>query len=310
LDFIEEFVEEEDETTNNSKGKKDKKDKKSIGEFEIIQSNFKEKERANLEKIKDYENSKNLKLCLTIDSFTKKFPNLGKYQEMQDIDIFLVQKLLKIPSKINNYLNQIKVYIDKNIPTDKDSKDSINEKIYDYVMGKIYDKIYPLEPYENDNQIFQQSIRLSWTELKHFMKKKKTIVLGSFENDALSSFRLIDSEKSPRKKLLGVTELSNAIGFLLKFNELGLDAGVDDQLPILNYAVIKSHQLRVYSNAKYMELYIGERKNKLEGSQLTQLLSSCEFIEKLTWSDLNEVTEEYYFKKCNEETNKDEAIKL
>ena len=41
-------------------------------------------------------------------------------------------------------------------------------------MSKIYDKIYPDEAYEKDNKLFQQSIRLSWTELKHFMRVKKT----------------------------------------------------------------------------------------------------------------------------------------
>ena len=50
---------------------------------------------------------------------------------------------------------------------------AINHKIYDYVMTKIYDKIYPIEPYEKDNKIFQQSVRLSWTVPDHFIKTKR-----------------------------------------------------------------------------------------------------------------------------------------
>lgn len=73
------------------------------------------------------------------------------------------------------------------------------DKIYDYIMGKIYDKIYPIEPSEEDNKIFQKSILLSWTQPKHFLKAKKEFVFGSFEKDSLELFRLLDAEKSPRK---------------------------------------------------------------------------------------------------------------
>ena len=40
----------------------------------------------------------------------------------------------------------------------------------------------------------------------------------------------------------------NSIGFLLRFNGKGDDAGVDDQMPILNYAFIKAQALRMFSN--------------------------------------------------------------
>ena len=273
------------------------------GKFDIIPSYFKEKDKAHYEKIKEYEKKQKGKLCITIDDFTKKFPNIVKYQEMQDQDIFEIQQKLEFSSKINNYLNNIvKTTLEKK---GIEELDSINEKIYDYVMSKIYDKIYPIEPYEEDNKIFQQSVRLSWTEPKHFIKSKRQLVFGSFLSDILSYFRLIDSEKSPRKKLINMSEIFSSIGFLLKFNGVGSDAGVDDQMPILNYAFIKSQPLRMFSNAKYMELYIGDKKNKFEGSQLTQLLGICDFIAKLKYSQLIDVINEEYIKRCNEATNND-----
>ena len=183
--------------------------------------------------------------------------------------------------------------------------DLIKDKIYDYVMGKVYDKVYPTEFLNKDNLIFQQSIRLSWTELKHFTKLKKKMVFGSFMNDMKKLFSLVDAEKSPRKKLNNLNEVYNAITFLLKFNGNTNDIGVDDQLPILNYALLHVHQLRMFSNGKYMELYIGDKKDSREGSQLTQLLLTCEFISKIQYSDLNDVTESEFIKKCNEETNRD-----
>ena len=272
------------------------------GQFEIFPCNMKEKDRTNSQKIKEYEKSKKTKVCLTIEDFTKKFPNLVKYQELQDADIFEIQKNLEFAPKINNYLNLVKSTLEKK---KYEGLNSINEKIYDYVMSKIYDKIYPIEPYEEDNKIFQQSIKLSWTEPKHFIKQKRQYVFGSFLTDVLSYFKLMDSEKSPRKKLSNMSEIFNSIGFLLKFNGAGPDAGVDDQMPILNYAFIKAQPLRMFSNAKFMELYIGDKKNKFEGSQLTQLLGICDFIAKLKYSQLIGVSNEEFIKKCNEATSAD-----
>ena len=265
-----------------------------IGDFEIIPSE-------NKKKIKELD-KKNIRRrsCDTIDSFTKKFPNLVRYQELQDADILIMQQRLKIPEKINQYFTLIKQHLEK---AKTPGLELINEKIYDYVMGKVYDKVYPNEPYEKDNKIFQQSVRLAWTKLDNFTKLKKKMVFGNFLPGVIQLFRLVDSEKSPRKKLLNLSKIYDSIIFLLKFNGTGNEAGVDDQLPILNYALAKSQQLRMFSNGKYMELYIGEKKQKLEGSQLTQLISSCEFIANIKYSDLNEVTQKQFIEECNKATN-------
>ena len=176
------------------------------------------------------------------------------------------------------------------------------EKIYDYLMGKLYDKIYPIEPSEEDNKIFQKSVLLSWTQPKHFLKTKKEFVFGSFENDVLEYFRLLDIDKSPRKKLIDMDGVFNSIGFLLRFNGKGPDTGVDDQIPILNYAFIKAQALRMYSNVKFMELYIGDKRSKKEGSQLTQFKGICEMIPQIKYTDINDVTVEEFNKKCNDAT--------
>jgi hypothetical protein len=125
--------------------------KKAIGRFEITPSAFKIKDRNNFSKIKDYEKSKNCRLCLTIEDFTKKFPNLVKYQEMQDADILLIQKILNFPGLMKFYFNKIDEYM---VKKGISGKESIIIKIYDYVMSKIYDKIYLQETLEKDNVIF------------------------------------------------------------------------------------------------------------------------------------------------------------
>ena len=267
--------------------------------FKIEESKFKEKDKDNEEKKMKYEKSNKVKLSVYIETFPKKFPNLVKYQEMQDADIFEIQESLKFPEQIAKYFDLIREKLKKdNIP----NLDSIMEKIYDYLMGKLYDKIYPIEPSEEDNKIFQKSVLLSWTQPKHFLKTKKEFVFGSFENDVLGYFKLLDEDKSPRKKLIDMDGVFNSIGFLLRFNGKGPDTGVDDQIPILNYAFIKAQALRMSSNVKFMELYIGDKKSKKEGSQLTQFRGICEMIPKIQHTDINDVDMKEFNKRCNDAT--------
>ena len=106
-------------------------------------------------------------------------------------------------------------------------------------------------------------------------------------------------EKSPRKKLLNFKKIFKLIYYLLKFNNSGNDIGVDDQLPILTYVLIKSQPLTLFSNIKYMELYIKETTN-IEGSYLLQMLAVYDYINELKYSKLFNVTEEEFNSKCKE----------
>ena len=274
-------------------------DSNENGYFTIDETKLKEKDLFNDDKRTKYEKSNKLKLCLTIENFPKKFPNLVKYQEMQDADIFEIQNKLHFPEQIQKYIELIRKYLRIH---NVQNIEQMMDKIYDYLMGKIYDKIYPIEPSEEDNKIFKKSVLLSWTKPKHFLKSKKEFVFGSFEKDSMELFKLLDIEKSPRKKLMHLDGIFNSITFLLRFNGKGQDVGVDDQMPILNYAFIKAQALRMNSNVRFMELYIGESKSKRAGAQLTQFKGICEFIPKIKNTDLDGVSHEEFIKMCNEAT--------
>ena len=86
----------------------------------------------------------------------------------------------------------------------------------------------------------------------------------------------------------------------MKFNGKDADVGVDDQIPILNYALIKAQTLRMNSNVRFMELYIGEGERKREGAQLTQNKGICKLIPKIKNYDLIDVSEEEFINKCKE----------
>ena len=85
--------------------------------------------------------------------------------------------------------------------------EDINNKIFDYVMEKIYDKIYPLEPDEMDNLIYKNCILLSWVEPKHIIEGKINYTYDNFLTEIFRYFNKIEKEKSPRKKLINLSQI-------------------------------------------------------------------------------------------------------
>ena len=273
-------------------------------EFKIYKK-VKEKQIFMLDNMIFENNKKKPIFCDTIQMFTKKFPNLSKYKILQDLDPFIIQGELKVPEKLDNYFNIIQEHLIENkkifenediIISDEKTLHIINDKIYDYVMTKIYNKIYTPETDKIDNIIFSQCIKLSWTEPKNFIKDKKNYVYDSFLPDVIQFFKKIDIEKSPRKKLINMSNIFQSISNLVNFNngEGKTEIGVDDQMPILNYSFIKAQPERIYSNCRYMELYIGDKKSKEEGNQLTQLMGLCMYVKDLTYKSLFDVTEKEF----------------
>ena len=238
-------------------------------------------------------------ICRTIKSFTKKFPDLVKYQQLYDRTLTDMEEEMKITEKLTGYFDIIKKHIEKKIKN-QDEFTEINNKIYDYVMEKIYEKIYPIEPDPNDYQIFRRCVLLSWAEPKHFIAKKTNYVFDSFLPDVIQFFNNMEKEKSPRKKFIYMKKIFVAINDVLRFNGGDGAAGVDDQMPILNYAFIKARPQRISSNCKFMNLFIGKNRNRSEGSQLTQLSGICEHVVNLTEKQLNGVTEEEFKEKCKQ----------
>ena len=104
-------------------------------------------------------------------------------------------------------------------------------------------------------------------------------------------------QKSPRQKLFYMNKIFQSISNVVKFSGGG-DTGVDDILPILNYAFIKAKPPHMSSNCKYMELFIGEKKNREEGIQLAQLTTICKFAENITADKLYEISDEQFVKRC------------
>ena len=248
-----------------------------------------------------YENNKiHSVICPTIESFTKLFPNLNEF-EFLNISPFNIMNDLKIPEQLLNYFKSTKNYLTKTQKNlNSNEIENISNKIYDYIMNKLYKKIFPSSTNEKDLAIYKNCILLSWTEPKHFMKEKKNYIYDTFLPDVIKYVKQIEVVKSPRKKILNLFNVFKTISNLEIFNGGKGGQGVDDTILVLSYAIIKSRPIQILKNCKYIELFLGDKKEKLEANYLAQLISVSKFIEEITYEQLYNTNKEEYDKKCEE----------
>jgi len=220
--------------------------------------------------------------------------NDSEYSEFHSFELI---KELKIPDYLNEYFNNMKIYLSKiQKNPDQTEIEHISNQIIDYVMSKLYKKMFPPYPDGKDLEVFKNCILLSWTEPKHFIEGKANYVYDTFLPDVIKYIKLIEKEKSPRKKIMNLSNVFTSIFNFEKFNGGKAEMGVDDIVVILNYAIIKAKPKQLYSNIKYMSLFLGKDSDKLQGSQLAQLQTLSNFISSINYKSLLNITKEEFEK--------------
>ena len=161
----------------------DKKDKK----FDLMKSNLKEKAFES-----NIISKKKLTSFKTIEAFARNFPNLKKY----GVNPLIIIRELLIGNKINKYLKMIEEDLAPSIPNQYEK--IYIEKINDYIMNKIYDKIYPSQYDYKDIKISNKTLSLSWVEPNLLLNKD--YIFDNMLPDILNEFSQINIIKSPFQK--------------------------------------------------------------------------------------------------------------
>jgi hypothetical protein len=180
----------------------------------------------------------------------------------------------------------------------------IKDKIYDYIMTKLYDKLFPPEPSKEDNKIYHNSILYSWAESKHFIKERPGSIYNSFLPDVIKYIKLIIKEKSPRKKIENMSNVFNSIQRVIEFNGGKGLLSIDDFIPILTFSLMKAQPYRLNSTIKYTILFNPNKKNGLESQQLSQLKMASDFLTNLSYENLLNITKEEYNNKMQSNKEK------
>ena len=267
--------------------KYDNKEKK----FELKQSNLKEK--VFEDKIIYEIPKKNITTFKTIEAFAIYFPNLSKL-EINPINIL---RELKIKEKIENYF---KIIEEKLRPVISKQYESIyNEKIKDYIMNKIYQKIYPSNPDDKDMKIYNKSLSLSWVDPHLFLNKD--YIFDNMLPDILNEFKQINKLKNPFKKLESIKKIMSFIETLIKFNE-GIDKeiGAEDITPVLNYIFIKASPYEISTDIEFVKTFLN--KNGQFENCLANIESMFDVIINCTAKTFN-MTDEEFNKRCKFEQN-------
>ena len=270
-------------------------------QFEISKSNIKEK---YFEDKIIYEDPKKKFISFrTIEAFTRYFPDLTLYQTFQDINTMDIMKELLFYQKFNNYFEIIREKIIKNTNIDQNQYETIyKDKIKDYVMNKIYDKIYPDEPTSKDNKIYQKSVGLSWVEPQIIINKD--YILDNILPDIINEFKKINIMKTPDKKLNCMRKIIEYIKNLIKFNE-GEDKeiGAEDITPVLNYVFIKARPINIYTDTEFIKIFSKDNGNS--ENSLVNIEFMFNIILNCTAKDFK-LTQEEYNEKVREAINTDE----
>ena len=279
--------------------------KKKTKELKIEKTS--KKQQHNLKNDKAFDEDDKKVYCDNIESFIQNFPSLRKYQIYQDINLFEIQKQLQIPQKLEIYFSLIEEYLSNNYRISDEKKDKnilnkIKDKIRDYVMNKLFSKIFPIDSSNADNKIFQMSMSLSWVKPHHFINNLDSlyeIVLP----EIIKYLTQIDIEESLPKKIFYMSKIFKEMNDLLKFNNDYNNENYNNEvnnvkyMEILTYSFIKAKLTNIHTNLEYMELYI---KNENEKVQLNILMNICDKIKNMKASDLNGISADEFDKKCKE----------
>ncbi len=241
-----------------------------------------------------YVNQKSKYISLrTIEAFTTYFPNLTKYQLLQDINPLKIIKELSINERINDYLEIIKekIRLMKN-ESDKNNKNiNYEDKIRDYIMNKIYEKIYPPEFDDKDNEIYKKASCLFW--LEPISVVGKDYIYDNLMPDISNEFEQINIAKTPDRKYKCILKIMEYVKSLIKFNE-GLDKeiGEDDITPVLTYVFIKANPLRIFTDLEFIKIFL----NKKDDPNIVNIEKTYYYLLESKPKDFN-ITEEEYRKK-------------
>jgi hypothetical protein len=231
--------------------------------------------------------------CKTIEEFVKKFPNLnenlpleGKEINEKEIATFEMQKQMKLPENLKIFFNYVNELVKIRATNEKDA-DIISNKIYDYVMSKIYSRIYPKEKHLYDKQIYEKICNESWMKPEYFNKLDIKLNFDLVILDTEDFFKLMREAKSPNKKYNYFQKTMDIFRNFLIFanNEQEFHNLL---LPFLSFCIIKFKPTSIYTDCKFMELYMDEKK-KIENEYLINyMIEACNFIKDLELKPFND----------------------
>ena len=264
-------------------------------------------------------------VCQTIKDFINNFPDIAIISVLNEDYIFDIHKQMKINQKLEDYFKILESHFEKitckgssnnlsflsdNIKYyfDKEESEKIILKLKDYIIEKLYEKIFPKVSDFLDNKIYLNSLKLSWTEPKHYMKEEIT----GKNNDNFDFKRFIGEMKIVMKKLEKVKIPSKKVELIYNIieimekcfnNKVKVNYGQDFFKDLLIFTIVKINPSWLHSNCLFISTFIETHTNKTGESMFQILCDACKFFEEISYKNLLGVTEKEFNEKCEESLN-------
>ena len=234
----------------------------------------------------------------TIQSFINEIPNFRKY-ECKKENIINLETKLKINDIINNYFKEMNNILKSEKMISRFSIDEfllIKGELENYVLFKLYDKLYPLKDTPEDKFFYKKCCRLNFIKPENIIKNKKMINEKLLEI-SINYISEMDKKLTPVDKIKIFGKAIDILKNSMTFNSGKTDLGLDDTLPFIIYIVLKSKQKSIYTNFNYCNLFINPELSKKQfGNMLTQLGMVMDIIKNMKHNELINVTEQEFGK--------------
>ena len=138
---------------------------------------------------------------------------------------------------------------------DEKEKEEILYDLENYILNKLYDKLFPTQPSETDLEIYQKNEKLALMKPEQLIDKHK-LINETLLKEAAKYIELLNIGITPQEKLdyviKGVKIIQNLIT-LVKGEEL---SGSDDINELLFYSVFIAKIKNFPSNFQYISMYL------------------------------------------------------
>ena len=252
---------------------------------------YDEDENKRKEKIKKSEFTK----CKTLKELINEFPSFISYiDNSAEFDKTFTENFIKLNKKIKNDISK---YFNLNKKT-IDESEAINEKIMNFFMSNIYDKLFNSQIQEKDHTFYKKCVSFSWIELKDLIGENN-LILDNFLPIIIKYIEEIETARTPKKKLELISQIKRVINDTYIFNTGKSIMEVDEYLPSFVFALIKAKPKKAISNLNFIKVFFDSSKEQ----SVTFFESAIQFLSNLSYDQLKNISKEEFEKKSNQVNN-------
>jgi hypothetical protein len=234
----------------------------------------------------------------SIQSFIDNFPNCRKLFKDEE-DIIDCEEKIELDSTLNAYLKDLKNLLKNEIIMERYSKeefDTIMFELENYILYKLYEKLFPIKYTKEDNFFYNKCLRLNFITPENVIKDKK-LINKNLLDIAINYIKEMDKRKTPLDKINSFTKAIDIIKNSIAFNSGKTDLGLDDTLSFIIYIILKAQCRNIYTTLNYCNTYISpELGKKYYGNVLAQFTMVIKIIKDMKYTDLINVTQEQFGK--------------